>query len=326
MIRDPGQDSGGRWKGQACVADRSEQQQKHTAVFHLPGLFEDLELYRHFLPLFYSHREYFYDWCTIGSLYGAPAGCLWGGGRVGEGNVSARDVLSLTESYGISARLTFSNLLLTPSHLSDPFCNRLCEIFSEGSGRNGVITGSDLLTTYLSEHYPKLYLISSTTKVLTHFQDLKSEIQRPEYTFVVPDFRLNRDFKDLETLSRPEKEKVEFLVNECCDFGCSQRKACYEAVSRECLGEVGAEAAHRCPSKHAGEGYVFSRAMENPGFISREDIRDVYLPMGFSDFKIEGRGLGSALILEFLLYYLTKPECQLKVREAIYLGNELDLF
>ena len=39
-----------------------------------------------------------------------------------------------------------------------------------------------------------------------------------------------------------------------------------------------------------------------------------YLPMGFSNFKIEGRGLGSALILEFLLYYMTKPEYQLQVR------------
>ena len=48
--------------------------------------------------------------------------------------------------------------------------------------------------------------------------------------------------------------------------------------------------------------------------------------MGFSNFKIEGRGLGSALILEFLLYYMTRPECQLKVREAIYLDNMLDLF
>ena len=37
--------------------------------------------------------------------------------------------------------------------------------------------------------------------------------------------------------------------------------------------------------------------------------------MGFSHFKIEGRSLGSALILEFLLYYLTKPEYQLRVRE-----------
>ena len=48
--------------------------------------------------------------------------------------------------------------------------------------------------------------------------------------------------------------------------------------------------------------------------------------MGFTQFKIEGRGLGSALILEFLLYYMTRPEHQLKVREEIYLSNALDLF
>ena len=48
--------------------------------------------------------------------------------------------------------------------------------------------------------------------------------------------------------------------------------------------------------------------------------------MGFSNFKLEGRELGSALILEFLLYYMTKPEHQLQVREAIYLDNMLDLF
>ena len=48
--------------------------------------------------------------------------------------------------------------------------------------------------------------------------------------------------------------------------------------------------------------------------------------MGFSHFKIEGRSLGSALILEFLLYYMTKPEYQLQVREEIYLENTLDLF
>ena len=74
------------------------------------------------------------------------------------------------------------------------------------------------------------------------------------------------------------------------------------------------------------QGYRFSRAMTNPGFIGIDDIRERYLPMGFSNFKIEGRGLGSALILEFLLYYLTKPEYQLRVREEIYLDNMLDLF
>lgn len=43
------------------------------------------EFYKVFLPLFYEHREYFYDWCDIGSIYGAPAG-LWGGGRAGFGD------------------------------------------------------------------------------------------------------------------------------------------------------------------------------------------------------------------------------------------------
>ena len=43
-----------------------------TAYFHLPGLFEFYELYKVFLPIFREHREYFYDWCDIGSIYGAP--------------------------------------------------------------------------------------------------------------------------------------------------------------------------------------------------------------------------------------------------------------
>ena len=66
--------------------------------------------------------------------------------------------------------------------------------------------------------------------------------------------------------------------------------------------------------------------MAGPGFIGIQDINDIYLPMGFSNFKIEGRGLGSALILEFLLYYMTKPEYQIHVREEMYLDNMLDLF
>ena len=49
---------------------------KTIAYFHLPGLFEAYAFYRVFLPLFFEHREYFYDWCAIGSLYGAPADCI----------------------------------------------------------------------------------------------------------------------------------------------------------------------------------------------------------------------------------------------------------
>ena len=65
------------------------------AFYHLPGLFEFYELYRAFLPLYREHREYFYDWCGIGSIYGAPADCLWGGGRVGFGDAKPEDAAAL---------------------------------------------------------------------------------------------------------------------------------------------------------------------------------------------------------------------------------------
>ena len=294
-----------------------------TAQYHLPGLFEFYDLYRAFLPLYRTHREYFYDWCDIGSLYGAPAGCLWGGGRAGFGDDDPRKVLALTREYGISARLTFSNSLLRREHLSDRACNALCALFAEQDG-NGVIVHSDLLLGYLKQKYPNLYFVSSTTKVLTEFDQLQQELDREDFRFVVPDFRLNKAFDRLNALPQSQKDKVEFLCNECCWFGCQDRKACYETVSRKNLGEPCPE--HLCAAPGGGEGYRFSRAMQNPGFIGVEDIQNTYLPMGFSHFKIEGRSLGSALILEFLLYYLTKPEYHLHVREAIYLDSMLDLF
>lgn len=303
----------------------TDKVKKGTAYYHLPGLFEFYELYRMFLSLYHEHREYFYDWCEIGSIYGAPADCLWGGGRAGFGEYNPQEVLKLMQEYGISARLTFSNSLLRKQHLLDKKCNMLCTLFEKKEGaRNGVIVHSELLLDYLKKNYPGFYFVSSTTKVLTEFWQLENEVKREDFLYVVPDFRLNKVYDQWNTLPASQKDKVEFLCNECCWFGCNDRKHCYEAVSRKNLGENDRE--HHCVAPNANNGYRFSEAMKNPGFIGIDAIQNMYLPMGFSNFKIEGRGLGSALILEFLLYYMTKPEYHVHVREYMYLDNMLDLF
>ena len=292
--------------------------------YHLPGLFEFYELYKAFLPLWRKHREYFYDWCEIGSIYGAPSDCIWGGGRVGFGEAEPRKVAELIHEYGISARLTFSNSLIREEHLADRKCNKLCEMFESGAVQNGIIVHSDLLLNYIKAKYPGFYFVSSTTKVITDFEQFKTELDREEFRYVVPDFRLNKQFDKLNTLTNAQKRKVEFLCNECCWFGCYDRKKCYENVSQKSLGENSED--HICVSPTSQRGYRFSDAMKNPGFIGIDDIQNIYAPAGFRHFKIEGRSLGSALILEFLLYYMTKPEHQLKVREEIYLDSTLDLF
>jgi len=300
-----------------------------TVYYHLPGLFEFYELYKAFLPLYREHREFFYDWCEIGSIYGAPSDCIWGGGRVGFGDAEPNAVAALMKEYGISARLTFSNSLLRDEHLDDARCNALCKMFKNGgttpgAPQNGIIVHSDLLLNYLKAKYPDFYFVSSTTKVITDFEQFKAELNREEFRYVVPDFRLNRQFDKLNALTDAQKQKVEFLCNECCWYGCFDRKKCYENVSQKSLGEDCAD--HICVSPTAQRGYRFSDAMKNPGFIGIDDIQNTYAPAGFRHFKIEGRSLGSALILEFLLYYMTKSEYQLKVREEIYLDSSLDLF
>lgn len=306
-----------------------------TAHYHLPGLFEFREFYKIFLPLFFEHRDWFYDWCDIGSIYGSPGDCIWGGGRIenagGEmGLKETREILFLLKKYGVSARLAFSNSLLKEEHLADKKCNELCALFSKGTEgsnagtvQNGVIVHSDLLLEYLKKNFPNLYFVSSTTKVLTDFDDFTAELNRPDFKYVVPDFRLNRKFEGLEKLSQPQKDKTEFLCNECCWTGCTDRKACYQTVSRQILGE---NCSHTCRAPGGNKGYRFSSAIQNPSFISVGDILSTYMPLGFSNFKIEGRSLGSALLLEFILHYMTKSEFHINLREEMYLDNSLDLF
>ena len=292
------------------------------AYFHLPGLYEFYDFYREFLPVYFNHKEFFFDWCKIGSIYGAPKDCLWSGGRTSDADTSNKDVLDLIKEYKISARLTFSNSLLNETSLKDLKCNNLCNLFNDEN--NGIIIYSDLLLDYIKEHYPKFYFVSSTTKVIINFEGLLIELNNKDFKYVVPDFRLNKAFDKFESLNQSQKDKMEFLCNECCYIGCKERKQCYENVSRKNLGLEPINDV--CKAPDLDYGYSFSKAKKNPSFISLDDIKNKYMPLGFSNFKIEGRGLGSALLLEFILYYMTKPEYQINVRELLYLDNMLDLF
>ena len=49
--------------------------------------------------------------------------------------------------------------------------------------------------------------MSSTTKVLTDFRECHKEIQREDFRYVVPDFRLNKALDQWNTLSQAEKDK-----------------------------------------------------------------------------------------------------------------------
>ena len=98
--------------------------------------------------------------------------------------VIQKKVLDLMKKYNISTRLTFSNSLIEEKHLSDIKCNELCRLLNLDLN-NGIIIHSDILMEYLKSKYPNLYFVSSTTKVLTDFNDFKKEVENPGFTYVV---------------------------------------------------------------------------------------------------------------------------------------------
>ena len=160
--------------------------------------------------------------------------------------------------------------------------------------------------------------------MLTDFPQLRQELEREAFRFVVPDFRLNKAFDQLLTLPQPLKGKVEFLCNECCWFGCKDRKACYEAVSRKNLGEH-APAPLYCAG--FSEWLPFFPGNGKPRLSQRPRYSNSLSSPGFfATSSWKAAVLAARMILEFLLYYLTKPDYQLRVREEIYLDAMLDLF
>ena len=44
--------------------------------------------------------------------------------------------------------------------------------------------------------------------MLTEFQQLRAETAREEFRYVVPDFRLNKAFGELDSLTQEQKDKV----------------------------------------------------------------------------------------------------------------------
>jgi hypothetical protein len=52
--------------------------------------------------------------------------------------------------------------------------------------------------------------------------------------------------------------------------------------------------------------------------ISPDAIWGKYAPMGFEQFKIEGRTAGNLYLIDIYMYYMTKPECRDEARMMFF--------
>ena len=282
--------------------------------FHLPGIFEHFDLYQMFMVLYTQEREKFHDWAQIGSIYGAPREAFWNGGRWKDFNSPSEDVVAaFIQHFNLSCRFTFSNPHITDEYLHDSFCNMLLKKFNWEGHKNTVIVNSPILEEYLRYKYPSYTLVSSTTKCITNNNKTIEEINK-DYIMTVLDYNYNKNLDFLKTIEN--KEKVELLLNPVCMPNCPRRAKHYDLIGKSIM-HLPIEESIECPC----ETYLFNQAMQSSLFISLEDIKNVYAPLGFRNFKIEGRTAIREDLIEILTYYMVKPQYQLEMRQKLLFGT-----
>lgn len=292
--------------------------------FHLPDFSGSFKLNLLFAEMLKNRPDFFRDGVEIASVYGVFPPCLWNGGRSQGGNTDKnymKAVIKEFNSRGIPLRFTFTNIMLEKKHLSDERCNMMLHLAN--NGMNEVIVASPLLEEYIRKEYPGYKLTSSTCKRLNSREALTAELEK-DYHVVVADYDLNNKFDILEDL--PRKKDVELLVNACCQPECAGRLQHYKDISLQQIAfcshikkypNVPFDLEKYDPNHFSSCPYSKRNIFDIRGLkthISPEVIWEKYVPMGFKQFKIEGRTASTLNKIETYLYYMAKPELREEAR------------
>lgn len=298
--------------------------------FHLPDFAAHYKFNRVFLAMMQHRPEYFYEDLEIASIYGTFPQSLWNGGRFVPGYCDKsyiKQVVSEFDKLQIPLRFTFTNPTITEADLKDEFCNFVLK--TADNGINGVIVFSPLLEEYIRDKFPRYKITSSTCKRITDLEKLNNETAK-QYDIVVLDYDFNNKFDLLEKVQN--KEKCEILVNACCQPNCPNRVQHYHDIGNvqkalckhiktakntpfdQKKYNVSDEHSQKCPYMY----YDAADVRQHSTYVSPEDIFQKYVPMGFNQFKIEGRTLSIVNLIEHYLHYMVKPEFRDKARLTFY--------
>lgn len=289
--------------------------------FHIPDFSVHFRLNTLLIELIAKKPEYFHDGLKIASIFGVFPGSVWNGGRYFGGTADQRSVKAVTSffnSKGIPLRFTFTNPVITEEHLGDPACNMMLRTAS--NGLNEVIVFSPVLEKYIRENYPYYKLTSSTCKQIEDMDGVIAELEK-DYKYVVLDYNWNNRFEELEKIPEEYRSRCEILVNALCNPHCPRRGEHYRHIGEKQIKawEYGKNPLNKKPFDAPDYACTcMSRSIYDitglETYISPEAIIEKYLPMGFKNFKIEGRSAPDIALLETYILYMTKPEYRDKAR------------
>lgn len=295
--------------------------------FHLPGLRQNYPLNMLILNLLKTKPDWFREGVRIASFFGEFPTSLWNGGRPSNYDQCdasfIQNVIKNINAQGVPVRYTYTNMLLSEQDLQDPYCNFCMK--AADNGMNEVMIFSPILERYIRENYPGYKLNSSTCKEIRDIDKVNEELKK-DYYLVVLDYNFNNKFDELQKIE--DKARCEILVNALCRPECPRRGDHYKNIAKNqriMLKNRKHPKDKQIPLEpwycEYGEHNCIHTIQEYSTYISPEAIWEKYVPMGFNQFKIEGRTANLFSLVETYCHYLIRPENQGQAR--ILLLNNL---
>lgn len=322
--------------------------------FHLPGLSFNYPINMILLDLMKKKPEFFRENIEIGSFFGEFPTSLWNGGRFSYGaqcpEGMVRQVIKNINDQGIPVRFTYTNPVLFEEDLADAYCNFCMQ--AGDNGMNEVLVVSPLLEDYIRKTYPSYKINSSTCKEVKDMDRLREELSK-DYYLIVLDQNRNKDYDFLEQIEQKERIEIlvnpccgpncarradhyraisaqqrVLFANRAIRQGKDPREAfaslpeyVMEYLPKEVregkllLDPAGRPCIPMPEFSCAFGGYDNPyKVRKNINFVTVSELWEKFVPIGYRNFKLEGRTDSAFFVVENYVEYLCVPEAKDEAR------------
>lgn len=273
---------------------------------NMPDFVHGRPLYEYLHFLYREHPETIRPNTEIASIFGNFPWCVWNGGGIDRADMPfmREQIEEYVHFYNfemkVPLRLTFTNPLISEEQLKDTYANMIAEVCH--NGHNEILTSSPVLENYLREKYPNYKYCKSIIGSREVAIDLDDK-----YDLVVARRAVNNNWDILDTVPLEKRTSIEFLCTDPCPVDCPRIYSHYRAFARATLEYTVEEPMADC-SMHKVKGpfpHNYMRQLSTT--ITREMIDEQYIPKGFNQFKVSGRGSMTGPLLGAMAY-IVKPE------------------
>lgn len=281
--------------------------------YTLPDFTVGLRRNLFFIRLYKNHPELFQDDVKIHSVYGCFPDCVANGGRtfIRErfSRAQIEETFALLAEHHVTIRLTLTNMLLTEQHLNDEYLGTILDVARHYDTE--AIVYAEAINVFIRDRFG-FKRVLSTTKEIDDIDELNQATKL--YDYVVLNYNRNKDRNFIEGIE--DKNRIEVMVNEFCSHQCPHRNTHYLHNSED---QIARTIRPFQPCNLSDNEFIRHEA-NHPVLFTDAEVRSLHDECGIEYYKIVGRGVPAATVLESYVYYLIKPAYREPVKRAYSMG------